>query len=70
MPTVQRPDGAGIAWHEQGRGSPVLLSSLGYTHGAVLQGLVDELARDHRVLAYDPRGTGSSGSRSGHGPVR
>lgn len=65
MPTVTRPDGAEIAWYESGAGPPVLLANLGYAHAAVLQGLVDELSRDHRVLSYDPRGTGRS---SRHGP--
>ena len=65
MPTLQRPDGTRIAWREAGSGPPVTIANIGYAHAGVLQGLIDELASDHRVLAYDPRGTGDS---SRHGP--
>jgi len=65
MPTLQRPDGTRIAWREAGDGQPVAIANIGYAHAGVLQGLIDELASDHRVVAYDPRGTGES---SRHGP--
>ena len=63
MPRVTRPDGVEIAWREAGEGPPVAIANLGYSHPSVLRGLVDELATDHRVVVYDPRGTGESSRR-------
>jgi pimeloyl-ACP methyl ester carboxylesterase len=64
MPILQRPDGAEIAWHDLGEGPPVVLANIGYADPAIVAGLSEELARDHRVLTYDTRGTGGS-SRGG-----
>jgi pimeloyl-ACP methyl ester carboxylesterase len=63
MPRATRADGADIAWRDQGDGPAVAIASIGYAGPAVLQGLIDELASDHRVIAYDPRGTGDSSRR-------
>jgi pimeloyl-ACP methyl ester carboxylesterase len=60
MPTLIRPDGAEIAWRERGEGPPVIVANLGYAPEALFASLIDELARDHRVLTYDARGTGES----------
>ncbi len=63
MPVLQRPAGVEIHWEERGDGPLVLLLHHCFSHPAVYEGLWDELARDHRVVTYDPRGTGQSTRR-------
>jgi len=60
MPALQRPAGVEIHWEERGDGPLVLVLHHCFSHPAVYQGLCDELARDHRVVTYDARGTGQS----------
>ena len=60
MPALRRPDGVEIHWDEQGEGPLVLLLHHCFSHPAVYDGLCQELARDHRVVTYDARGTGQS----------
>jgi pimeloyl-ACP methyl ester carboxylesterase len=62
MPTVTRDDGARISWSERGEGPPVILIAHWWAHPAVLENLAGELARDHRMVTYDRRGTGDSSS--------
>jgi pimeloyl-ACP methyl ester carboxylesterase len=64
VPEVGRPDGVEIAWEERGEGKTVVLSHHWFGHPSVLDGLLGDLARDFRVVTYDPRGTGGS-TRSG-----
>ena len=64
MPEIERPDVIRIHWEERGDGRLVLLSHHWYANPAVLEELLAELARDHRVATYNPRGTGRS-TRSG-----
>ena len=64
MPTATAPGGIELAWGEAGDGPPVLITTQNFAHRAVPSALIDELSRDHRVLIYDPRGTGES-TRSG-----
>ncbi|NTV62085.1 MAG: alpha/beta hydrolase [Oscillochloris sp.] len=61
METILLPDGAPIAYHDLGSGPPLLLMH-GFTGTARshLGGLIDELARDYRVIAPDLRGYGAS----------
>ncbi|MBX0327161.1 alpha/beta hydrolase [Oscillochloris sp. ZM17-4] len=61
MHTVVLPDGAPIAYHDEGAGPPLLLMH-GFTGTARshLGGLIADLARDHRVIAPDLRGYGAS----------
>ena len=40
MPTLTRPDGAEIAWREQGQGPPVVLANMGYAPAVLFGGLV------------------------------
>lgn len=64
MPTLTRPDGVEIHWEEWGEGSLLVLAAYWSGHPGVHQGLTSDLARDHRVVTYDARGTGGS-SRTG-----
>jgi pimeloyl-ACP methyl ester carboxylesterase len=63
VPRVTRPEGVAIAWNQRGEGPADALANIGYAGSVVLQGLIDELASDHRVISYDPRGTGRSSRR-------
>jgi pimeloyl-ACP methyl ester carboxylesterase len=60
MPALQRPEGVEIHWEERGDGPLAVLLHHCFSHPAVYEGLCAELARDHRVVTYDPRGTGKS----------
>jgi pimeloyl-ACP methyl ester carboxylesterase len=60
MPTLHREDGSWINWEVEGRGPLVVITTQVFGHPAVHRGLADELLGDHRVLSYDPRGTGAS----------
>lgn len=65
MPTLSRPDGAEIAWYDEGSGSPVLmLMGLAYPAAAWFR-QVPVLAREHRVLTVDNRGAGATGLAPG-----
>jgi pimeloyl-ACP methyl ester carboxylesterase len=64
MPVLRRPGGVEVHWEERGDGPLVLFLHHCFSHPAVYEGLCEELGRDHRVVAYDPRGTGAS-SRKG-----
>jgi pimeloyl-ACP methyl ester carboxylesterase len=60
MARLERPDGVEIAWEEMGDGPLVVLAAYWSGHPRVYAALLDELARDHRVVTYDARGTGAS----------
>jgi pimeloyl-ACP methyl ester carboxylesterase len=65
MPELERPDGAEIHWEEHGRGPLVLIAhQVLWSYPQVYAGLIEDLARDHLVVTYDPRGCGRS-SREG-----
>jgi pimeloyl-ACP methyl ester carboxylesterase len=65
MPVTRRPDGAEIAWYDEGSGVPVLLvMGLAYP-GASWFRQVPVLARHHRVLTVDNRGAGATGEAPG-----
>lgn len=59
-----RPDDVALAWEAVGEGPGVLLANQYVGDRALYDDLIDDLARDHRVVTYDPRGTGAS-SREG-----
>ena len=60
MPELERPDGARIHYEVCGEG-PLVVLSLGFAATpSTYQGLVSDLARDHRVVTWEPRGCGSS----------
>jgi pimeloyl-ACP methyl ester carboxylesterase len=65
VPTVQRPDGIEIHWDGRGEGPAVLIAhQLLWSYPEVYVDLLADLAGDHRVLTYAPRGCGAS-SRCG-----
>jgi pimeloyl-ACP methyl ester carboxylesterase len=61
VPELERPDGARIHYEVRGEAGPLVVFSLGFAATpATYEGLVADLARDHRVLTWEPRGCGSS----------
>ena len=67
--SVRRPDGADICWEWLGEGPLVILAHHTlWSHPALYLALVGDLARDHRVVLYDPRGCGHSSRRGPYGP--
>ncbi len=60
MPELERPGGARIHYEVRGEG-PLVVLSLGFAATpATYEGIVADLARDHRVVTWEPRGCGSS----------
>jgi pimeloyl-ACP methyl ester carboxylesterase len=57
---LERPDGARLHWTERGQGAAVLLLPAVWSPPGIYSGLIEDLARDRRVITYDPRGCGSS----------
>lgn len=61
MPELERLDGARIHYEVRGDEGPLVVLSLGFAATpATYEGLVADLARDHRVATWEPRGCGSS----------
>jgi 3-oxoadipate enol-lactonase len=60
VPYLSRPDGVQIYWEERGEGPLVVLAAQFFGFPETFEGLVHDLARDHRFVTYHPRGTGSS----------
>jgi pimeloyl-ACP methyl ester carboxylesterase len=65
MSRLRRADGVEIYWEERGEGPLVVLAAQFFGFPETFEGLVHDLARDHRVAIYHLRGTGNS---SRHGP--
>jgi pimeloyl-ACP methyl ester carboxylesterase len=60
MPELERPGGARIHYEVRGEG-PLVVLSLGFAATpSTYEGIVSDLARDHRVVTWEPRGCGSS----------
>jgi pimeloyl-ACP methyl ester carboxylesterase len=57
---LERPDGVEIAFEVRGEGPLVALVNQFIGVTSLYAALLDDLARDHRVLVYDPRGAGDS----------
>jgi pimeloyl-ACP methyl ester carboxylesterase len=64
MPSVQLQDGAQLHWEQRGDGPLVVIANQFFSESWVFEGLISGLAEGHRVVIYDPRGTGRS-SRQG-----
>ena len=60
MPQLARPDGVEIHWEERGSGPTVIFADQFFGHPGVFAGIKDDLATDHRLITYDPRGSGRS----------
>jgi pimeloyl-ACP methyl ester carboxylesterase len=61
---LERPDGAEIHWEARGEGPAVLIAHhVLWSYPGIYAGLIADLARDHRVVIYDPRGCGQSSRR-------
>jgi pimeloyl-ACP methyl ester carboxylesterase len=60
MASLLRPDGVELHWEQRGQGPPLVLAPYWSGHPGVYEGLLSELARDHRVITWDARGTGES----------
>ena len=60
MARLERPDGVELHWEERGEGPLVVLAPYWSGHPGVYEGLLSDLARDHRVVTWDARGTGES----------
>ena len=60
MPLLERPDGVEINWWARGEGPLVVIANQFVGGPWLYTALVDDLARDHRVVQYDPRGAGES----------
>jgi pimeloyl-ACP methyl ester carboxylesterase len=63
MRYLTRPDGVDLAWDEQGEGPLVVLANQFFGRAETFEGLLSDLARDHRVVTYNLRGTGDSSRR-------
>jgi pimeloyl-ACP methyl ester carboxylesterase len=60
MPVLKLPDGAQLHWEERGEGPLVVIANQFFSESWVFEGLIALLASKHRVINYDPRGTGRS----------
>jgi pimeloyl-ACP methyl ester carboxylesterase len=60
MPTAQAADGTDLFWEERGEGPAVLITPHAWALPELFEPLAEDLARDHRVVLYDARGTGRS----------
>lgn len=60
MPKLRLPDGVELHWEERGEGPLVVVSHPCMSVPSAFSALGDDLARDHRVMVYDARGTGQS----------
>lgn len=60
MPVTERPDGVRLSWRTAGEGPLVVITYNLFSIPDVLDDLEADLARDHTVLRYHPRGVGPS----------
>jgi pimeloyl-ACP methyl ester carboxylesterase len=63
MPEIERPDGVRLRFEASGEGPLLMLAPYWSGHPGVFTALLGELARDHRVVTWDARGTGESTRR-------
>jgi pimeloyl-ACP methyl ester carboxylesterase len=60
---LARPDGVELHWETRGDGPPVAVCPVAWAGVGGVAEFVGDLACDHTVLTYDPRGTGASTRR-------
>jgi pimeloyl-ACP methyl ester carboxylesterase len=64
VPELKRADGVEVHWEERGEGPTVFFAHISWlTMPSRFEGLLADLATDHRVLTWDPRGVGQSTRR-------
>jgi pimeloyl-ACP methyl ester carboxylesterase len=63
VPFVDRGDGVSLFWQASGDGPGLLVTTSYIQYPAVYDGLIAELQDGHRIVRYDPRGTGASTRR-------
>jgi pimeloyl-ACP methyl ester carboxylesterase len=68
MPLLPRTDGVSLAWDERGEGPAVVLANQFFGVAETFSALIDDLARDHRVVTYNLRGTGDSTRQGPYNP--
>jgi pimeloyl-ACP methyl ester carboxylesterase len=68
MPRLRRPDGVELHWEAIGDGPLVVLAQPWASYAEVFTGLIADLAGDHRVVTYSPRGQGASTHRGPYDP--
>ena len=56
-------NGVRLSWQERGQGTPILLVMGHRYSGAMWYPALDALSAQHRVIWFDNRGTGQSGSK-------
>lgn len=66
MPQLKRDDGVELHWEERGEGPLVVLAPYWSGHPSAHDPITAELAKDHRVIRYDARGTGESTREGPH----
>ena len=60
----KRADGVEVHWEERGEGPTVFFAHISWlTTPSRFEALLTDLAADHRVLTWDPRGVGQSTRR-------
>jgi pimeloyl-ACP methyl ester carboxylesterase len=65
MPTARVSNGTELYWEERGDGPAVVITPHAWALPELFEPLAEDLARDHRMILYDARGTGRS---TRHGP--
>jgi pimeloyl-ACP methyl ester carboxylesterase len=60
MASLRRPEGVDLHYDERGEGPLVMLAPYWSGHPGVYEGFLSDLERDHRIVTWDARGTGSS----------
>jgi pimeloyl-ACP methyl ester carboxylesterase len=64
VPELKRADGVEVHWEERGEGPTVFFAHISWlTMPVRFDALLTDLATDHRVLTWDPRGVGQSTRR-------
>jgi pimeloyl-ACP methyl ester carboxylesterase len=66
VPLLKRPDGAQIHWWERGEGPVVVVAPWWSGMPGAIAPFDDDIARDHRLVYYDARGTGRSSAVGPH----
>jgi pimeloyl-ACP methyl ester carboxylesterase len=69
VPFVEREGGVSLFWQDWGEGPGLLITHSYIQHPKVFEGLLTDLQQGHRMIRYDPRGTGESTRRGPFDPA-